>query len=73
MVDRALNVRGRYAGRPLIWPTLHKSVVFRRLLAAIEEIIAGLIHGRSASIAASGQRAQLRARSADLWRSSGRV
>ena len=40
----------RYKGQALIWPTLHKAVAFLILLVvlnAAEEIIVGLMHGRS--------------------------
>ena len=47
---RAARIGERYQAEPLIWPTLHKSVVFLVvvwILTVIEEAIIGLIHGRS--------------------------
>ncbi len=49
MVGRALHVGHRYMHKPLIWPTLHKALLFLLLLlilTAIEEIVVGLIHAR---------------------------
>jgi hypothetical protein len=51
LIGRALHIGDRHHDRPLIWPTLHKSVAFLVLLAvltAIEELVVGLLNGRSA-------------------------
>jgi hypothetical protein len=50
LVGRMFHLGERYKDLPLIWPTLHKSVVFMLLLVvlnALEEIVAGFIHHRS--------------------------
>jgi len=50
LVGRMLRVGERYRTRPLIWPTLHKSVAFLILLLALnagEEVILGLVHHQS--------------------------
>jgi hypothetical protein len=50
LLGRAMHVGDRHRDRPLIWPTLYKSLAFLVLLAvltAIEEIVVGLIHGRT--------------------------
>jgi hypothetical protein len=47
---RAARIGERYQAKPLIWPTLYKSVVFLAvvwILTVIEEAIVGLLHGRS--------------------------
>jgi hypothetical protein len=54
LVGSAMKIGERYAGRPLIWPTLHKSLAFLVLLVCltiIEESVVGLFHQQS--IAAS--------------------
>jgi hypothetical protein len=50
LLGRALRIGERHRSKPLIWPTLHKSVVFIvvvLILTAIEEVVVGLIHGRT--------------------------
>ena len=50
LIGRALNVGERFQTRPLIWQTVHRSVSFLAVvlvLTAVEEVILGLIHGRS--------------------------
>lgn len=54
LVGHALRIGDQYAGKPLIYPILHKSLAFLALLFVlnlIEEIIAGLIHGRTVTAA----------------------
>lgn len=49
MVGQALGLGRRFADRPLIWPILHRAVVFLLLLVALsiaEHMVAGLWHGR---------------------------
>lgn len=49
LVGHALRIGDRYAGRPLIYPILHKSLAFLALLFVLdvaEEVIVGLMHGR---------------------------
>ena len=51
LIGRALHIGDRHHDRPLIWATLRKSVAFLVLLAvltAIEEVVVGLLHGRTA-------------------------
>lgn len=50
MVGRMLHIGERFKTRPLIWPTLHKSVAFLILLLvlnALEEITVGFLHHRT--------------------------
>jgi phosphatidylserine synthase len=50
LLGRALHLGERFKDRALIWPTLYGSLVFFVLVAALnvlEEIVVGLIHGRS--------------------------
>lgn len=59
LIGRALHVGDAHHDRPLIWVTLRKSFAFLVLLAiltAIEEVVVGLLHGRTAvqSLAALG-------------------
>jgi hypothetical protein len=47
---RAARIGERYQGKPLIWPTLYKSVIFLAvvwILTIVEEAIVALLHGRS--------------------------
>lgn len=56
LVGRALHVGERFKARPLIWPTLHRSVAFLVLLLvlnALEEVAVGLLHGRTVMEAVS--------------------
>ena len=49
LVGRAFHVAERHRTRPLIWQTLHQSVVFLAVVVVldiVEEIVVGLIHGR---------------------------
>ena len=49
LVGRAFRVAERHRTKPLIWQTLHQSVVFLAVVVVldlIEEIVVGLIHGR---------------------------
>jgi hypothetical protein len=49
LVGRAFHVAERNRTKPLIWQTLHQSLVFLAVvivLDIIEEIVVGLIHGR---------------------------
>ncbi len=49
LVGRAAHVGERFAGRPLIWQTVYRSLVFLfvvLVLTIIEEAIVGLIHHR---------------------------
>jgi hypothetical protein len=49
-LGHALHMGERFKTRPLIWPVLHKSVVFLLLLLVlnlIEELAVGWMHGRS--------------------------
>jgi hypothetical protein len=48
-VGRALHIGQRYQHLPLIWPTLHRALLFLILvliLTTVEEVIVGLIHAR---------------------------
>jgi hypothetical protein len=50
LIGRAMNVGERFHDRPLIWPTLHKSLAFLVLLVVlniIEEVVVGLFHHQS--------------------------
>jgi hypothetical protein len=50
LVGSALRIGERHKTKPLIWPTLHKSVVFLAvvlILTIIEEAVVGLFHGRT--------------------------
>jgi hypothetical protein len=50
LVGHALRIGHRKVGKPLIYPILHKSFAFLALLLVldvIEEVIVGLVHGRS--------------------------
>ncbi len=50
LVGRAFHIGERFKTQPLIWPTFHRSLVFLVLLVllnVVEEIVVGLIHGRS--------------------------
>ena len=49
MVGQALGLGRRFADRPLVWPILHRAVVFMLLLVALsiaEHVAAGLFSGR---------------------------
>lgn len=49
MIGRAIRLGRRYQHLPLIWPTLHRALLFLVLLlvlTTIEEIVVGLIHSR---------------------------
>jgi hypothetical protein len=49
LLGRALHMGERFKERPLIWPTLYKSLVFLVLLIvlnAIEEVVVGVMHHR---------------------------
>lgn len=49
LIGRALHIGDVYKNKPLIWPTLYKSLAFLLLLlalTAIEEVLVGLIHHR---------------------------
>jgi len=50
LVGRMLRIGERYKTRPLIWPTLHKSLAFLILLLVlngVEEVVLGLVHRQS--------------------------
>lgn len=50
LLGSMLNLGKKYAEKPLIWPTLHKSLMFLILLlvlTTLEELIMGWIHRRS--------------------------
>jgi hypothetical protein len=50
LLGRALRIDQRYQTKPLIWPTLHESVLFLvivMILTGIEEAVVGLFHGRT--------------------------
>jgi hypothetical protein len=50
LVGRVFNLEGRFKASPLIWQTLYKSLAFFVLLFVLnvfEEVIVGLIHGRT--------------------------
>jgi hypothetical protein len=50
LVGRMLKLGERYRDKPLIWPALHRSLMFLLLLlvlTTIEELVVGLIDGRS--------------------------
>ena len=50
LLGRAAKLGETYRHRPLIWPTLHMALMFLILLlvlTTIEEVIVGLIHGRT--------------------------
>lgn len=50
LVGHALRIGDRHVGKPLIYPILHKTFAFFALLLildVIEEVIVGLVHGRS--------------------------
>lgn len=52
MLGAMMRLGDRYRSRPLIWPTLHKSIAFMillSLLTIVEEIVVALIHGRPVS------------------------
>jgi hypothetical protein len=74
LVGHALKIGERYKRRPLIYPVLHKSLVFLAVLVAfsvIEEAVAGVIHGRtvveSLSDIAGGSWLQIAATCLLLW------
>ena len=49
-LGHAVHLGDHFKKRALIWPTLHRSVIYAALifvLSAIEEVIVGLIHHRS--------------------------
>ena len=50
LLGSALHIGERHRSKPLIWPTLYKSAAFLvvvLILTAIEEMIVGLIYGRT--------------------------
>jgi hypothetical protein len=50
LVGRALHLGERFKALPLIWPTLHRALVFLLLLLilnALEEVVVGLLHHRN--------------------------
>jgi hypothetical protein len=50
LVGHALHIGERYGDKPLIYPILHKSIVFLALLFVldlIEEMLSGMMHGQS--------------------------
>jgi hypothetical protein len=50
LIGQATKMGERYREKPLIYPILHKSLVFLVflvVLSVIEEVVAGLFHGRS--------------------------
>ena len=50
LVGRMLHVGMRYQNRPLIWPTLYRSLMYLivlLILTTLEELIVGFIHGRA--------------------------
>ena len=54
LLGHAMRIGERTGGRPLIWPTLHRSFAFLVLLGIltiIEELVVGLLHGKSATMA----------------------
>jgi hypothetical protein len=56
-VGHALRVGERFKDLPLIWPALYRSFVFLVLilvLNALEEILVGMMHGRSAAESLAG-------------------
>jgi len=49
-LGHAFHLGERFKSRPLIWPTLHKSIAFLVLLLAlnaVEEVLVGLLHHRA--------------------------
>ena len=59
LLGKAFHAGERFKDRPLIWPTVHKSLVFVAIVVALdaaEEIIVGLFKGRAllASLAQIG-------------------
>jgi hypothetical protein len=49
LVGRALHIGDAHRHRPLIWPTLYRSLVYLILLlvlTTVEEVVVGFIHGR---------------------------
>jgi len=74
LIGHALKIGERDKRRPLIYPVLHKSLVFLAALVAcsvVEEAVAGAIHGRtvveSLSDIAGGSWSQIAATSLLLW------
>jgi hypothetical protein len=52
LIGRALHLGERFKALPLIWPTLHRSLVFLLLLVvlnALEEVVVGYLHHRNVS------------------------
>ena len=52
LIGEAMRLGEGFKSRPLIWPTLYKSVsflVFLIILTIVEEIVVGLFHDRSAA------------------------
>jgi len=50
LVGRMLHVGTRYGNKPLIWPTLYRSLMYLivlLILTTLEELIVGFIHGRA--------------------------
>ena len=50
LVGRMLHVGMRYQNKPLIWPTLYRSLMYLivlLILTTLEELIVGFIHGRA--------------------------
>jgi hypothetical protein len=57
LVGHALRIGERHGHRPLIYPVLHKSVVFLAVLVVltcVEEAVVGVIHGRTVVQSVSG-------------------
>ena len=50
LLGRMMHLGARYRHKPLIWPTLHRSLMYLILLlilTTIEELIVGYFHGRA--------------------------
>lgn len=57
LVGRMFHLGERFKSLPLIWPTLHKSIiflVFLLILNALEEVLVGLIHHRDVANTVAG-------------------
>jgi hypothetical protein len=56
LIGHAAKMGERYREKPLIYPILHKSIAFLVLvivLSVIEEVVAGVLHGRSVAASLS--------------------